>query len=328
MQSSDSIILSTARAWLTHHECLLVTVAKTWGASPRPVGSMMLIRSDGKFIGSVSGGCIEEDLIEKYIAGELSSEKVSIATYGIKKFEAQKFGLPCGGELQLVIERLKPDTSLDSLNNIAGQGSPILRKLNVYTGEVSYGNTCWNEVSSFDGEFLYKVFGCQWRVLLIGANDLSNHVAQVAKLLDFEVTVCDPREHANLDWIGAEISFTSEMPDEVVLDFSPVERSIILALTHDPKMDDMALMQALSMNFFYIGAIGSIKTQSARRKRLLQLDLSTEQIAKLHGPVGLTIGSKTPAEIAISIFAEITMLQHQNETAASTENESNLRLAQ
>lgn len=328
MNSSDVTILNTASDWLTEEkEILLATVANTWGSSPRPVGAMMLIKSNGEFVGSVSGGCIEEDLINKYLAGKLPNKKVSTLSYGVGQLDAQKFGLPCGGKLKLLVEKLNSAESFEIVTRALQENLPVARHLNAQTGAVSYSDCNFNQQSHYDGKYLHKVFGPQWQILLIGANELSRYVAEIAQSLNYRIILCDPREHINSDWISSNMTFTTNMPDDVVLTLSPAEQSIVLALTHDPKMDDMALMQALTMNIFYIGAIGSNKTQIARRKRLQQLDLTTSQIAKLHGPVGLPIGSKSPAEIAISILAEITAQRHQCEIPHTSEQVPFLSLA-
>jgi len=320
MESSDAAILSTAINWLKQeNEILLVTVANTWGSSPRQVGSMMLIKSDGEFVGSVSGGCIEEDLINRYLTDKFKNKKISLLSYGVGQLDAQKFGLPCGGKLELVVETLNSSDSLTIVSEALRKGLSIARHLNLQTGSVSYSEPEWNQCSSFDGKNLYTIFGPQWQLLLVGANELSKYVAEFATALNYKITICDPRERSNMAWISEKMKFTTDMPDDEVVKLNPVEKSIVLALTHDPKIDDMALMQALKMDLFYIGAIGSQKTQAARRKRLQQLELSSEQINKLHGPVGLAIGSKTPAEIAISILAEITAQRHQCENSFTSQ---------
>ena len=318
MKSSNEFILDTACNWLSQeNEILLVTVAKTWGSSPKPIGSMMLIKADGKYEGSVSGGCIEEDLIAKYTTGNLPDKQVCMLSYGISQHDAEMFGLPCGGQLELVLERVRSPDSFKIIQHAFQNNSPITRHLNIDTYEVTHSLASWDQKTSFDGKNLHKVFGPQWQIILIGANDLSKYVAQLSLLLNYQVIICDPREHASTDWIDTKITFTTQMPDDAVSQLTPVEQSIVLALTHDPKMDDMALMQALTMNLFYVGAIGSNRTQTARKKRLEMLDLNKDQISKLHGPVGLKIGSKTPAEIAISILAEITALRHDQKTNLS-----------
>lgn len=328
MNSSDVTILRTAVDWLKQEtEILLITVASTWGSSPRPVGSMMLIKPDGEFIGSVSGGCIEEDLIRKYQAGNLIDKNVYKLSYGVGQLDAQKYGLPCGGKLDLFIEKLKSAKSLDIASRALQENAPVTRQLDTQTGAVSYNECNYNQKSYFDGRYLHKIFGPQWQLLIIGANELSKYVAELALLLNYQILICDPRENIDTSWITENMAFTSNMPDEVVTTLSPMEQSIVLALTHDPKMDDMALMQALTMELFYVGAIGSHKTQASRRERLKQLNLTATQISNLHGPVGLAIGSKTPAEIAISILAEITACRHHCEVSSVCEKTALLETA-
>jgi len=163
---------------------------------------------------------------------------------------------------------------------------------------------------AFDGRTLTTVFGPKWRLLLIGAGQLSQAVAQMAGVLDFEVLVCDPREEyaATLDIPG--VQRVPGMPDDVVRELLPDAHTAIVALTHDPKLDDMALLEALKSAAFYVGAIGSKRNNDARRRRLREFDLSEGEIARLHGPVGLYIGSKTPPEIAVAILAEMTGARH------------------
>jgi len=209
MKSSDAAILSTAASWLKQEkEILLVTVAKTWGSSPRPVGSMMLIKPDGKFVGSVSGGCIEEDLVHKYLSNQLENKNISLLNYGVGQLDAQKFGLPCGGKLELVIEKLNSANSLAIVSETMKKDLPIARHLNVQTGSVSYSEPDWNQCSSFDGKNLHKIFGQQWQILLIGANELSKYVAEFAASLNYKIIICDPREHSNTGWIDEKMQFS------------------------------------------------------------------------------------------------------------------------
>lgn len=163
----------------------------------------------------------------------------------------------------------------------------------------------------FDGSVLTTVFGPKWRLLLIGAGQLSQAVAQMAQMLDFEVLVCDPREEyaAMLHLDG--VTRVEGMPDDVVRDLVPDAHTAIVALTHDPKLDDMALLEALRSDAFYVGALGSRRNQATRKQRLAEhFDLSAEELARLHGPVGVVIGAKTPAEIAVSVMAQIVQVKN------------------
>ncbi|MGD8926895.1 MAG: XdhC family protein, partial [Thioalkalispiraceae bacterium] len=163
--------------------------------------------------------------------------------------------------------------------------------------------------------YVRKIYGPQWNMLLIGASHLSQYVSQLALMLDYRVIVCDPREEYALAWQVEGTELTTMMPDDAVQHYAQQPRSIVLALTHDPKLDDMALLDALSSPAFYVGAIGSQRNCDARRRRLRELDVSGKQIQRLHAPVGLPIGSHTPPEIALSIMADIT--QQRNIVSSS-----------
>jgi xanthine dehydrogenase accessory factor len=308
----DFDVVSTALAWLeAGHRVVLGTVVKTWGSSPRPAGSMMVIRDDGQVAGSLSGGCIEDDLISRLRAGDLALNGPALTTYGTDAEEAQRFGLPCGGTVQIVLEPLSGETWLHELLAAIKGGSGFERRLNLESGAVSIADSGDDERVSFDGRELRTVHGPRYRLLLIGAGQLSRYVASIASMLDYQVTVCDPRPEYHEGWSAiSDARLSTLMPDDLVLEMKLDAHCAVLALTHDPKLDDMALMEALKTPAFYIGALGSKRSSEARRARLLELDLAPEQIAKLHGPVGLKIGGSTPPEIAVSIVAEMTAVRN------------------
>ena len=311
--STDRDILQTAIDWLEEgHQVALVTVAKTWGSSPRPRGSMLVMREDGIHSGSVSGGCVEEDLVNRYKQNELTDRFPNLINYGVDRQDALRFGLPCGGRLELVVELLDSAEPLKTLLLQITSGKLIARRLCMNTGEVSLQNT--SEVSdfSYNENEMISVFGPRWHILLIGAGHLTRYVANIALMLNYKVTVCDPREEYKSGWDIQEVNFTHAMPDDVVREMTISKRSIVVTLSHDPKLDDMALMEALTSDIFYVGALGSRRSNEQRCKRLLQLGVTQEQINKLHAPVGMDIGSHTPPEIAISIMAEITSVRNQS----------------
>jgi xanthine dehydrogenase accessory factor len=165
-------------------------------------------------------------------------------------------------------------------------------------------------VLELHGDKLVTQHGPRWRLLIIGAGQLSRFLAQIATAMDYNVTVCDPREEYRSGWTLPEVRLVHAMPDDLVLDMKLDSRSAVVALTHDPKLDDLAIMEALKSDAFYVGAIGSRLNNAKRRERLVEFDLTPEQLAKLHGPIGLYIGSKTPSEIAISILAEMTAVKN------------------
>lgn len=311
MDSLDLEVLRAAAQWLrVGQRCELVTVIKTWGSSPRPEGAMMAIRSDGRVVGSVSGGCIEDDLIESARRdGAISSFPV-IVTYGITADQAHRFGLPCGGTIQLAIEPLGAGSQVDELLARLMRRELVARRLDLHDGTVTLSAATAGMQLELGEHQLTTVHGPRWRLLVIGAGQLSRFLGQVALGLDYHVTICDPREEYIEGWTSLGIELSREMPDDLILEMKPDQRTAVLALTHDPKLDDMALMEALRSEAFYVGAIGSRVNSAKRRERLKLLDLDPAQIARLHGPVGIFIGSKTPAEIAISILAELTAVRN------------------
>jgi xanthine dehydrogenase accessory factor len=324
MESLDLRVLSDALAWrLAGHAVTLVTVVQTWGSAPRPPGALLAVRDDGVVSGSVSGGCVEDDLIartkaNREIPGAAASAPrlPTMITYGVDREEAARFGLPCGGTLRLVQEPLSDTAWVEQLLARTSAHELVARTLILASGTVSLHNARRGQGMHFDGSTLTTVFGPKWRLLLIGAGQLSQAVAQIAQMLDFQVLVCDPREEYTAP-LDAERPSTSVMhripgmPDDVVREMVPDAHTAIVALTHDPKLDDMALLEALQSQAFYVGALGSRRNQSLRKQRLAQhFDITAEQLARLHGPVGLALGAKTPAEIAVSIVAQIVQVKN------------------
>jgi len=310
--STDREILQTAIDWLAQGYCpLLVTVARTWGSSPRPVGSLMLMREDGVHSGSVSGGCVEEDLLARNRAQQLADILPTRIDYGVNRAEARRLGLPCGGRLELLLEQLDNPAPLKVLLNKLKANELVLRRVCFNTGEVSLHPAKAGDEFDYTNTDLKKVFGPRWQLLLIGAGHLSHYVARIGLMLDYHVIVCDPRDdYQQADDIDA-VERVYIMPDEAVQAYAYHPRSVVLALTHDPRLDDMALLDALAAPAFYVGAIGSRQNSDKRRKRLKALGISAQQLKRLHAPVGLPIGSHSPPEIAVSILAEITALRNR-----------------
>lgn len=288
---------------------LLVTVLRTWGSAPRPAGSLLVITPSGRHAGSVSGGCVEEDLFQRCQQGEWQDlQQPRVIRYGVSQAEAARFGLPCGGQLELLLEPMNELPPWQDLHARLQAGEVLERSLDLVTGDASLTSILHSQVEAFSltGNTVRKVFGPQWRMLLIGANHLARYVTQFALALDYQVQVCDPREEYRKEWDLPQAPLTKIMPDDAVLALEHYQRSIILTLTHDPKLDDMALMEALNTDAFYIGALGSKLSSDQRRERMRYLGIPEANLARLHAPVGLDIGSRTPAEIAISIMAAIT----------------------
>ncbi len=311
MDSIDLEVLKAADAWLDEgHACELVTVVQTWGSSPRPVGAMMVIRGDGRIIGSVSGGCIEDDLIARVRSAERTANRPELVTYGISAEEAYRFGLPCGGTIKLVTEPLSAASKIKQLLAHVTRHELTMRQLDLLTGAVRLAPTETGATLDLTLNVLTTIHGPRWRLLIIGAGQLSQFLAQIATGLDYQVVVCDPREEYRLAWQVPGVDVIHAMPDDLVLEMKMDSRTAVVALTHDPKLDDLALIEALKSDAFYVGAIGSRINNARRRERLKEFDLSAAQLQRLHGPIGLYIGSKTPAEIAISILAELTAIRN------------------
>jgi xanthine dehydrogenase accessory factor len=311
MDSVDIEVLRTAESWRkSGHRAALGTIVKTWGSAPRPVGAMVAIRDDGQIVGSVSGGCVEDDLVEKVKARLASAARPELITYGVTNEEATRWGLPCGGTVQVVVEPIRDESGISELlTRISGQ-ELVKRRVDMASGRATLEPGRWQDVLEFDGKVLSTVHGPRWRLVLIGAGQLTRYLAEMAKMLDYQVIVIDPREEYAAGWDLEAVPLERGMPDDVVQSLNLDGHSAVIALTHDPKLDDLALMEALKSPAFYVGAIGSKKNNDARRKRLEEFDLSKGEIARLRGPVGLYLGSKTPPEIAVAILAEMTAVRH------------------
>ena len=334
----DLTLLQTMSNWLdqqdcpnlspkhSHKQCYLATVIQTWGSSPRPAGSMMIIHPDGRYAGSVSGGCIEQDLLKHLTKGPRETVFPITCSYGGTHEAAQRYGLPCGGQVKVLVEAITTKAQLTPAINAIKNNQQVSRHVCLTTGEISYNRNITDpyfaeETFIANSNFIRKIFGPAWRLLIIGAGDLSQQVAKTALSLNYQVIICDPRKEPIENWPISGCTIETCMPDDFIKKHANIRNCIVLTLTHEPNLDDMALMEALDSNAFYVGALGSVATNNARRKRLTALGVSANGINRLHGPVGLPIGSHTPAEICISIFADIIATRN-NKTLALNEAET------
>lgn len=309
IQNSDVEVLTRAVEWLDDgYTVELVTVAKTWGSSPRPPGSIAAVRSDGHLVGSVSGGCIEKQLAVRID----DDDRVKAFSHEVSDDEARRFGLPCGGHLELVFEQLKDAQELKDILSAIDARKRLARTVNLEnTNDVTYREVDRTTDFLYDGSQIRKVFGPGWRMLIIGGGQLSRYVAQFAQALDYDVVICEPREEYASSFTVPGCRLVSVMPDEAVLQHASDHHSVVLALTHDSNLDDSALIEALPSNAYYVGALGSRANNERRKKRLT--DIGVENVDRLHGPVGLSIGSRSAAEIAISIVAELVQLRNASD---------------
>jgi xanthine dehydrogenase accessory factor len=310
MENIDVMVLRTLRDWRSAGKrAMLATVVRTWGSSPRPVGSIMALCEDGAVVGSVSGGCIEDDLIYRYTqaykapahlrdASETPQEiplgPPRFVKYGVSADEAHRFGLPCGGTLELLLEFDVSAQSLSELVQRLEAGKLVQRITQLADGAVQLSDTDTPQALHISATALTNTFGPEYRMLLIGAGQLTEYLATMALFSGFAVTVCDPREEYRGAWSVAAAKVVTDMPDDAVLAFKPDARSCVVALTHDPKLDDLALLEALQSDAFYVGAIGSRRNNAARHQRMIEhLDQTEKSLQKLRGPIGIYIGSPT-----------------------------------
>src|ERR687891_1059609 len=316
MDSVDIEVLRTAEQWRkSGRKVALGTIVKTWGSAPRPIGAMVAVRDDGQVVGSVSGGCVEDDLIDKVKAKLAGWKKPELVTYGVTNEEATRWGLPCGGTLQLVMEPVQEESKLQDLLDRVTSQQLVRRRVEMDSGKATLEPGRWQDVLEFDGRVLSAVHGPRWRLVLIGAGQLTRYLAEMARMLDYHVIVIEPREEYAAGWDLAQVPIERGMPDDVVRELNLDGHSALVALTHDPKLDDLALMEALKSAAFYVGAIGSKKNNDARRERLKEFDLSADEIARLRGPVGLYIGSKTPPQNAVANLPQNNPGRHRRRGA-------------
>ncbi len=312
-------VLERAAAWLVDGRGVaFATVVRTWGSSPRPAGSKLACTDTGEFIGSVSGGCIEAAVITEAIAMLAGERGAGVLSFGVADETAWEVGLACGGKIEVFIEVASP-ARLRDLRDARAQKRAVvvLTPLREDAARPSDDTEALREpiaralrtdeaivVETEDGAMLVEPHNPPLRLILVGAVHVAAPLAQMARASGFAVTVVDPRRAwATKDRFPHDELVTT-WPDIALEQLRIDARTAIVALTHDPKLDDPALVAAMKSPAFYIGCLGSKKTHAARRDRLgAQLD--AKALDRLHGPVGLDIGAKSPAEIAVSILAEI-----------------------
>jgi xanthine dehydrogenase accessory factor len=281
---------------------------------------MMACTMDGELVGSISGGCIEEDFLEQLRDGSLKAQydeqsKPFLVKYGVTAEEQARLKLPCGGQLHVLLEYIdSTKVNIDVFQRLAvdlENHNRVSRIVDLDNGVISAAAESSEEAVVIEGSRMTHSLSPMYRLLILGAGDVAKFVAEMAIALEYDVTLCDPRPNYLDNWHVAGVETTAQLPDDVVRERFSNPYSGIIALAHDPRVDDMALMEALKTNAFYIGAMGSVKTSAARRERLPELGLNDEEISRLHAPIGFQINSKTPAEIAIAVMAEVTAVRYR-----------------
>jgi len=320
MDTVDQEVLKQLSNWLEEGKsCWLATIVRTFSSSPRPVGSLMALTQCGQQVGSLSGGCVEEELCLKLREDQTFSSP-SIFQFGVNSEESARLGLPCGGQMDVMAEQPKSNTEftqhIKEILQYIDNHQCVRREVRLDNSDVINIKASAEErlkqcITISDTTFAH-VLGPAFSLIIVGANQVSRYLAEFAMALNYRVMICDPRPEAidSMHLTGVEIF--QQMPDDFILEIKPTQQFAIVTVTHDPKIDDLALIEALNSDAFYIGAMGSSRTSAARKKRLLSMplvELSEQQLNKLHAPVGLSIGSKTPPEIALSIMAELTQLR-------------------
>lgn len=317
MEAVDLEVMRAALAWSQAGlRCWSATVLSTYGSAPRPVGAMALLCEDGRVTGSVSGGCVEDDLTALLHADAQGLAQGRRLVYGRSDEERARLRLPCGGSLELWAEPA-PLADFQAALRFIEAGAGCVREIELPGGASRVRAAHAGDASALapDRSLFTQRLGPQRRLVLIGAAEVSRYLAPIARTLDFEVIVIDPRREYLDGWpASVPARLLSDMPDDALAALKPDASTAVVALSHDPKLDDMALLEALPGAAFYVGAMGSARSTAARRERLALFELAPEAIARLRGPAGLDLGSRTPPEIAVSIAAELVQCCRAEET--------------
>lgn len=302
---------------------VLATVTATWGSAPRPTGSQLVVSGAGEIMGSVSGGCVEGAVVEEALEA-LKDGKPRHLTFGISDENAFAVGLACGGQISVLVEPVGaaiPEAMLADLVAARAARKAVAyvvrpdgtaRRLTTGTAEPAIAARLRTDTSGIeaDGTFI-AIHNPPLRLILVGAVHIAQPLVTMARLCGFDPVLIDPRSSFGADHRFPGERVIEDWPDEAMQALAPDARTAVVTLTHDPKLDDPALLQALTSPAFYIGCLGSTRTHTKRLDRLRAAGVTEEAIARIHAPVGLAIGAKTPGEIAVSIMAQITQVLRQ-----------------
>jgi xanthine dehydrogenase accessory factor len=334
MSAANPFLLATALEWLAEGRGVAIaTVIETWGSAPQPVGSQLLIDAAGNFLGSVSGGCVEAEVVAQ--AGEvIANGAPKDLEFGVEDAAAWKVGLACGGAIRVFVEPVaagnpgSPEGVLHRLLCDVEARRAVALITNLANGAWSLAHVSSDmgqdvtpalheafrcdksmKLAGTDGELFVNVFNPTPRLVIVGAVHIAQQLVPMARALSHEVTILDPRSAFATEERFGDTPIVREWPDEALPKIGLDARTALIALTHDAKLDDPALISALASDAFYVGALGSRKTHAKRVERLLQAGVPAADIERIHAPIGLDIGAQGAAEIALSIVAEITAVQ-------------------
>lgn len=320
MQHLDTRVIDRALGWLAEGRPLwLCTVLATYGSSPRGPGSLLAVGDDGQAIGSLSGGCVEEDFLERLARGELSGP-VTTLRYGDGGITAPHLRLPCDGVLEILVERLEPTPAnrehLQRVRRALHGEAPLCREVSLTTGRFSltHDNRAAERVTRRhygDDDWARIRITPSIRLVIAGISPVSEYCADFARALGFEVIVCDPRPEACAAFPVAEVRVLTTLPSRYLAEHGAHGATAVVALTHDPRIDDLAMIEAVRTEAFYLGVMGSARTSRKRAERLARSGgLAADEIARIRMPIGVDIGSKTPAQIALAILADLLARYH------------------
>ncbi len=321
MKQLDLQVVQQARTWLEQgHAVWLCTVLSTFGSAPRAPGAMLVALSSGDSCGSLSGGCVEEDFLERVQNGGFDTCN-QIVRYGEGGLTPTR-ALPCGGVLDVLVEYLRPGEAvqrmLGQVEQALGGGELLIREVPLGEGVSRCRPGSMSEAKiQRSAEQVSIRIGAVLRVVLAGWSPVAEFCAGFAVALGYEVIVCDPRAEAIAEVKVAGVQALEILPARFIAEQGAHSATAILALTHDPRLDDPTLIEAVRTEAFYIGAMGSQRTSDKRLERLARLGgLSPEDMARIHAPIGLQLGSKAPAEIALATLADVLRVANGIERGA------------
>ncbi len=328
MSDAEASANEAALEWIeSGQKIALATVTRTWGSAPRPAGSQMVVRDDGAFVGSVSGGCVENAVIEDALKS-IADGKIRNLEFGVSNEQAWAVGLSCGGSIHVHVAPITTDEQRKTLESIKraledSRSAVLANDLDSGAWRLIYPDdetdeafgapareATWRDQSGVveinEKKWFLTVSNPALDLAIVGAVHIAQPLAEMAKRAGYSVRVIDPRTHFASEERFPNVALVHDWPDDALAAQPLSQRSALVALTHDPKLDDPALSAALRSPAFYIGALGSKKSHAQRIERLKEAGFADEILQTIHGPIGLAIGARSPAEIAISIMAEIT----------------------
>ena len=325
--SFNKKILEKAYEWIKDNQkIVMITVVETWGSSPKPIGSKMIVNENKEFFGSVSGGCIESFIIQESLEIIKKNESFKIKKFKISNESAWNVNLSCGGEITVYLEEMsfrqkileqiiqKQKNKLEFAlltnlstgeNEIFENNKPLNKNFEKFTDQINSYYLSKNNGVIKDSNIFIECYNNPLKVIIIGAVHIAQYLTDFADKFDFEIYIIDPRNYFGTKERFPNVKIINEWPNEAFEKIQTNSNCALIGLTHDPKIDDPALQYALKKNFFYIGALGSKKTHKKRCDRLKKAGFTKSEVASIHGPIGIKLGGKSAPEIALSIIAQL-----------------------